>query len=104
MPKKKWEQITADYMEKACGDAIRRNDVLIINTGWHKRYEDGDYFPYCPGLVSSAAEWMLENGVKVVGHDTQANDNPLATAIGPAAQWSAAAAPEGGESGMVRWT
>ena len=82
-PKKKWEQITADDLEKACGHAIRKNDVLIINTGWHKHYEDGDYFPYCPGLVPSAAEWMLEKGVKVVGHDTQANDHPLATAIGP---------------------
>ena len=69
--------------EKACGHAIRKNDVLIINTGWHKQYEDGDYFPYCPGLVPSAAEWMIEKGVKVVGHDTQANDHPLATAIGP---------------------
>ena len=83
IPKKKWEQITGDDLEKACGHAIRKNDVLIINTGWHKRYEDGDYFPYCPGLVPSAAEWMIDKGVKVVGHDTQANDHPLATAIGP---------------------
>jgi kynurenine formamidase len=83
IPKKKWEQITGDDLEKACGHAIRKGDVLIINTGWHKQYEDGDYFAYCPGLVSSAADWMVEKGVKVVGHDTQANDHPLATAIGP---------------------
>jgi kynurenine formamidase len=83
IPKKKWEQITADDLEKACGHAIRRGDVLIINTGWHHDYEDGDYFAYCPGLVPSAAHWMVEKGVKVVGHDTQANDHPLATAIGP---------------------
>ena len=83
LPKKKWEQITADDLEKACGKAIRKGDVLIINTGWHKVYEDGDYFPYCPGFVPSAADWMIEKGVKVVGHDTQANDHPLATAIGP---------------------
>lgn len=30
------------------GHAIRPGDVLIINTGWHKQYEDGDYFAYCP--------------------------------------------------------
>ena len=83
LPKKKWEQITADNLEKACGNAIRKGDVLIINTGWHKVYEDGDYFPYCPGFVPSAADWMIEKGIKVVGHDTQANDHPLATAIGP---------------------
>ena len=70
IPKKKWESITGDDLEKACGHAIRKGDVLIINTGWHKEYEDGDYFPYCPGLVQSAADWMVEKGVKVVGHDT----------------------------------
>jgi kynurenine formamidase len=83
IPKEKWEPITGDDLEKACGHAIRRNDVLIINTGWHKVYEDGDYFPYCPGLVPSAGQWMIDRGIKVVGHDTQANDHPLATAIGP---------------------
>ena len=83
VPKEKWEPITGDDLEQACGHAIRPNDVLIINTGWHNHYEDGDYFPYCPGLVPSAGTWMIEKGIKVVGHDTQANDHPLATAIGP---------------------
>ena len=83
LPKKKWESITADDLEKACGHAIRPHDVLIINTGWHKVYEDGDYFAYCPGLVPSAGQWMVDRQVKVAGHDTQANDHPLATAIGP---------------------
>lgn len=83
IPKKKWEQITGDDLETACGHAIRKGDVRIINTGGHHDYEDGDYFAYCPGLVPSAAEWMVEKGIKVVGHDTQANDHPLATAIGP---------------------
>jgi kynurenine formamidase len=82
IPKKKWESITADDLQKACGHAIRPHDVLIINTGWHKVYEDGDYFAYCPGLVPSAADWMVDKRIKVVGHDTQANDHPLATAIG----------------------
>lgn len=70
IPKKKWEKITGEDLEKACWHAIRKGDVLIINTGWHKQYEDGDYFAYCPGLVQSAADWMVEKGVKVVGHDT----------------------------------
>ncbi|OSP55615.1 cyclase [Pseudoruegeria sp. SK021] len=83
LPKKKWEPITGEDLEKACGHVIRKNDVLIINTGWHHDYEDGDYFAYCPGFVETAGEWMVEKGIKVVGHDTQANDHPLATAIGP---------------------
>jgi kynurenine formamidase len=84
IPKQRWEQITYDDLEKAAGHAVRPHDVIIINTGWHKKYDDNDeYFAYCPGLVPSAAEWLVEKQVKVVGHDTQANDHPLATAIGP---------------------
>ena len=33
--------------------------------------------------MPSAGQWFVEKKVKVVGHDTQANDHPLATAIGP---------------------
>ena len=83
MPKEKWEFITYDDLEKAAGKVVRPGDVVIINTGWHKKYEDGDYFAYCPGFVKSAGDWFVEKKVKVVGHDTQANDHPLATAIGP---------------------
>ena len=37
MLKKKWEPITGDDLEAACGHAIRPGDVLIPNIGWHKR-------------------------------------------------------------------
>jgi kynurenine formamidase len=83
IPKEKWESITYDDLEKAAGKVVRPGDVVIVNTGWHKKYEDGDYFAYCPGFVKSAGDWFVEKKVKVVGHDTQANDHPLATAIGP---------------------
>ena len=84
IPKKKWEQITYDDLEKAAGKIVRPRDVVIVNTGWHKHYEDSeDYFCRAPGFVPSAGEWFVEKKVKVVGHDTQANDHPLATAIGP---------------------
>jgi kynurenine formamidase len=82
--KKKWEPITYDDLEAAAGKVVRPRDVVIVNTGWHKKYEDSeDYFCYAPGFVPSAGEWFVEKKVKVVGHDTQANDHPLATAIGP---------------------
>ncbi len=83
IPKDKWEQISAEDLEKA-EPKIQSGDIVIINTGWHKKYDDSqEYFGYSPGLVPSAAHWLVEKGVKVVGHDTQANDHPLATAIGP---------------------
>ena len=84
IPKKKWEPITYDDLEKAAGKIVRPRDVVIVNTGWHNHYEDSeDYFCRAPGFVPSAGEWFVEKKVKVVGHDTQANDHPLATAIGP---------------------
>ena len=84
IPKKKWEPITYDDLEKAAGKIVRPRDVVIVNTGWHQQYEDSeDYFCRSPGFVPSAGEWFVEKKVKVVGHDTQANDHPLATAIGP---------------------
>ncbi len=36
-----------------------------------------------PHFFGSGIVWFVEKKVKVVGHDTQANDHPLATAIGP---------------------
>src|SRR6516162_2191176 len=58
IPKKKWESITYDDLEKAAGSAVRPRDVVIVNTGWHKVYEDSeDYFCRAPGFVPSAGEW-----------------------------------------------
>ena len=72
IPKKKWEFITYDDLEKAAGKIVRPRDVVIVNTGWHKLYEDNeDYFCRAPGFVPSAGEWFVEKKIKVVGHDTQ---------------------------------
>ena len=36
IPKKKWEQITYDDLEKAAGKVVRPRDVVIVNTGWQR--------------------------------------------------------------------
>ena len=83
IPKDMWEPITYEDLERAAGKAVRPNDILIVNTGWHHKYRDSEeYFCKCPGFVPSAGRWFVEKKVKIVGHDTQANDHPLATAIG----------------------
>ena len=54
IPKKKWEPITYDDLEKAAGKVVRPHDVVIVNTGWHHQYEDSeDYFCRSPGFVKS---------------------------------------------------
>jgi arylformamidase len=56
---------------------IRNNDIVLINTGTSDRRTDFAY------LEVSAAEWIIENGVKCVGIDTASvekygrNDAPV---------------------------
>ena len=67
LPKQKWESITYDDLEKAAGKTVRPRDVVIVNTGWHKKYDDSeDYFCYSPGFVPSAGEWFVEKQVNKV--------------------------------------
>jgi len=83
IPKKKWEVITPDDLEKA-RPKIEKGDIVIVHTHWHAKYSDSvEYFCYSPGLYREAGEWFVEKGVKAVGVDQQALDHPLATAIGP---------------------
>ena len=83
IPKKKWEVITPEDLEKA-RPKIEPDDIVIIHTGWHHYWSDSrQYFAYSPGLYKEGAEWLVAKGVKCVGVDQQALDHPLATAIGP---------------------
>ena len=83
IPKKKWEVITPEDLENA-RPKIEKNDIVIINTGWHHKYGDNvEYYGYSPGLYKEAGEWLAAKGVKLVGVDQQALDHPLGTAIGP---------------------
>src|SRR5262245_5327474 len=75
IPKGKWGVITPKDLENA-EPKIRRNDILMINTGSHLKYGDNpDYYAYSTGLYKVAAEWIVERGVKLVGVDVQALDH-----------------------------
>ena len=81
IPKGKWGVITADDLEKAT-PKIRKNDIVMINTGTHHKLADSDeYYAYSPGLYKEAAEWLVEKQVKMVGVDVQALDHPLGTKL-----------------------
>ena len=83
IPKGKWEKIEAADLEKATPE-ILADDIVLINTGWHRRYSDSkEYFGYAPGLSPDAAEWLVKKGVKLVGVDIATVDHPLATSLGP---------------------
>jgi len=83
IPKGKWELIEPQDLEKA-EPKVEPDDIVLINTGWHKKYSDSkEYFGHGPGLSRRAAEWLVARRPKLVGVDTATVDHPLATSIGP---------------------
>jgi kynurenine formamidase len=83
IPKGKWELIEPKDLEKAT-PTVFADDIVLINTGWHRKYSDSkEYFGYAPGLSEAAAQWLLGKKVKLVGVDTACVDHPLATSLGP---------------------
>ncbi len=83
VPKGKWELVTAEDLE-ALNVVIDPGDIVLINTGWHEMYADSqEYFGHSPGLCKSAAQWLIDKQVKLVGVDTPQVDHPLATSLAP---------------------
>jgi kynurenine formamidase len=83
VPKVKWESVTAKDLNRF-KSAVKPDDIVLINTGWHHKYADSqEYFGHAPGLAESAARWLADKQVKLVGVDTPQVDHPLATSLGP---------------------
>jgi kynurenine formamidase len=79
----KWGVIEPEHLIDA-DPGIEPGDIVLINTGWHRRFADNQaYYAHAPGLGEAAARWLIERGVKLVGMDTPAIDHPLATSLGP---------------------
>ena len=83
IPKSNWELITAADLEKA-NPGVQEGDIVVICTGWHKKYSDGlEYYGEAPGLSKDAAEWLVSKKPKMVAVDTPHVDFPLATNMAP---------------------
>jgi len=83
IPKAKWQVVTAQDLETQNAD-IAEGDIVLINTGWHQNYSDSqEYFGHAPGMDLSAAQWLVDKKVKLVGIDTPQIDHPLATSLAP---------------------
>jgi len=85
--KKKWEAITAGDLEKAT-PKIQAGDFVVINTGWHTRVPPEKVYDYChhyPGLVVSAAEWLIKKKVKAIAGTWPVCDHSLS--VLPLEKW-----------------
>src|SRR5262249_55983185 len=68
----------------AANPPIEPEDIVVINTGWHRKYSDSlEYFGNAPGLSKDGAEWLVARGGKLVAIDTPQVDHPPATSLGP---------------------
>ena len=57
VPKGEWEYLEPSDLE-AAGE-VRRGDIVVLNTGWHRNYSDNmEYFGHAPGLSEAAAQWL----------------------------------------------
>lgn len=83
----KYTIITRAMIEKALPDELRKNDILIVHTGWQKYSWVGEeeneevYFCKCPGPAEDVTEWLIEKHVKWAGMDAPSFEHPLNTAI-----------------------
>ena len=80
--KKKWDTITAEDFEKAT-PRIEAGDFVVVNTGWHIRLKPDkayEYYNYYPGLVPSAAEWLINKKVKALAGTWPVPDHSLSFA------------------------
>jgi len=77
--KGKWDTITAEDLEKATPE-IEEDDFVVINTGWQKIFKPNqnyDYVNYYPGLLPSAAEWLIAKKVKAIAGTWPCCDHSL---------------------------
>ena len=66
-----------DRIEGASPVAVRRGDIVLFHTAtWNRYVGDKRYLTDFPGLGASAAEWIVQRGVKTFGVDSPTPDNP----------------------------
>jgi kynurenine formamidase len=78
-------EITSDELELALANrSIEEGDVVLVRTGWAKRWEDPEaYFGLesgVPGVTEEGSKWLASFGIRAAGSDTIAFEH-----VGPGA-------------------
>lgn len=71
--------ICARDIQKALNEIdyrLKPGDIVLINTGASKQ-AGSEYYLKFPGMSSEATEWLIDQGVKVIGIDTFGFDRPF---------------------------
>jgi arylformamidase len=54
---------------------IRAGDIVVVDTGMWRRFEDPEYFTDYPAISTEFAEFLVDKRVRMVGVDTCSVDN-----------------------------
>lgn len=60
---------------------LRPFDIVLIETGWDRRWPDPAYFEEHPAMSVEAIRFLVDQGVKVIGIDTAGFDLPTPTML-----------------------
>lgn len=75
--------ITADHLDQALagsGLELMRGDMCFFYTATYDKYAGTDkYLTHFAGLGESAAEWIVDKGIKTFGVDSPTPDNPTSS-------------------------
>jgi kynurenine formamidase len=76
VPKEAKEHITASDL-KAASVPIRRGDALLVATGWDRHWSAEQTFaPQSPHFDLEAMQWIVDQGVSILGGDMPCFDDP----------------------------
>ena len=62
--------------ELLASKSIQRGDIVLIMTGWYKKFGQPEYYEKFPAVSEPFARQLVARGVKVVGLDTPSPDRP----------------------------
>lgn len=76
--------ITLKDVQKALEDmdyTIKPGDIVLIMTGFDKHIYDEKYLKDQPGMTGEATEWLIDQGVKLMGIDAYTFDRPFGAMV-----------------------
>jgi len=65
---------------QAAGAELRAGDSLLIGTGWDAKWDDPDFMLYPPHFTGEAIDWILQQGLGLLGCDSPLWDSRRAPA------------------------
>ncbi len=55
-------------------EQLTKRPILLLHTGWHRHWQQDNYFTDHPKITGAAASLLVECGIKLVGVDTPSVD------------------------------